>query len=130
MYLLSGVSGAVCILASLFLLIELLGAPLIGGAEVNALAYVRVAFLGIVALASAIASIRLHRRSNLDPSRRPSPRLILAEGVLFTLVGGILLAGGFLWLETSGGVMGLHLIGFVLGGGLLLLGLGKLGTRL
>lgn len=130
MYLLSGVSGAVCILASLFLVIELLGIPVIGGAEVSFLASGRVAFFGIVALASAMASIRFHRWSNLDPTRRPSLRLSLIEGILFTLVGGILLTGGFLWLQMSGGFMGLHLVGFLLGGGLLLLGLRKLRMRL
>jgi hypothetical protein len=122
MYLLSGVSGAVCIVVSLFLVIQLLGTPLIQGSEVSALAYTRIALLGVIALASAVASVRLHRRSNLDPTRRPSPRLKLVEGILFTLVGGILLTGGSLWLQMSGGFMGLHLIGFVLGGGLLLLG--------
>ncbi|MBX3745986.1 MAG: hypothetical protein KF833_11825 [Verrucomicrobiae bacterium] len=123
-------SGAVCILASLFLVIELCKAPLIGDAEVNTLAYGRLAFFGIVALTSATASIRLHRSSNLDVTRHPSLRLRLVEGILFTLVGGIVMTGGFLWLQMSGGFMGLHLIGFLLGGGLLLLGLRRLGRRL
>lgn len=133
MYLLSGAAGGACILASVFLVAELIGlyeAPLTGGVGSRSLAYGRIALFGIVAVASAAASMRLHRRSNLDPTRRPSPRLILVEGILFTLVGGVLFAGSFLYLQMSGGFMGLHLIGFLLGGGLLLQGVRRLGTRL
>jgi len=129
MYLLSGAAGAVCILASLFLVMELFGTPLIGSAEVDSLAYARIVFLALIALVSAVASIHFHRQSRRDPACLPSPRLRLVEGILFTLVGGILLAGGFLWLHISGGFMGLHLIGFMIGGGLLLQGLCRLGTR-
>lgn len=35
---------------------------------------------------------------------------------MFAIVGGFMVAGSFYWLHASGGYLGLHLFGFVLGG--------------
>jgi hypothetical protein len=64
--------------------------------------------------------------TNSDPTRGPSRRFILLEGIVFIIVGGSLAAGGFYWLSASGGYLGLHFIGFTLGGGLLLTGIQRL----
>jgi hypothetical protein len=122
MRMLSGVAGAVAIVAFLWLLLELGGEPLFGAETSRS----RNIILAIVTVGSAIASPVLHRRALLTPARQPSPRVTVAEGILFTLVGGFILLGGIYWLVASGGFMGLHLIGFVFGGGLLIQGLRKL----
>ncbi|MCC7376767.1 MAG: hypothetical protein IT581_19055 [Verrucomicrobiales bacterium] len=64
--------------------------------------------------------------TNPHSTRRPSRRFILLEGMVFGIVGGLLVAAGFYWLHASGGYLGLHLFGFALGGGLLLTGIQRL----
>ena len=126
MYLLSRLAGALSVLASLLLIFEFAGTPLIGGTEAHAPPYVRVMLIGLVVVASAIASVKFRRQSRLETVR--PHRLIFVEGIVFTLVGGFLLVGGVVWLHLSGGAYGLHLIAFLLGGSLTLTGLGRLGT--
>ena len=127
MYLLSGILGGISILASLFLILELGGASW-AGSESSALAHGRVPLLALIAAVSGVASMTFHRRANRSPNRPPA-RLILAEGISFTLVGVVLLVGGFVWLRWSGGFLGLHLIGFLLGGVSTSIGLRRLITK-
>lgn len=129
MYLLSGITGAIGILAALCLVFEALDSPMFGVSGTADRSYARMAVVGGVAFVSAVASVGLHRKANLLPSSRPSPRVKRAEGIVGTLLGIGFLVGGFVWLRLSGGFLGLHLIAFLLGGGLLISGLRKLFGR-
>lgn len=126
MYLLSGIAGGISIVASLFLVYGLFQIYEIQSPQNGTMNYARLVLPGFIAVGSALASIWFHHQHKVDPNRRESPRLKLAEGILFTLVGGVLVVGGFLWLSFSGGFMGLHLIAFLLGGSLVVAGLCRL----
>lgn len=132
MYFRAGLLGALSILASfgfLAILLGLAGNPLVSNNESRPFQYGLLVALGLIAAASAIASMRFHRRWRMSQQDHPSARLRRVEGISLTVVGGLLLVIGYLWLRFSGGFMGLHLVGFVLGGGLLASGLREMGSR-
>ncbi|MBL9137368.1 MAG: hypothetical protein JNK85_15965 [Verrucomicrobiales bacterium] len=126
MYLLSGIAGGVSIVAAVFLLDGLSRFYSIEGPQNGATRYVRLVVPGLISLVSAMASIWFHHQFRSQPNRKEAPLLKRTEGILFLLVGIVLVGGGFLWLTISGGYMGLHLVAFLLGGSFVVAGLRRL----
>ncbi len=126
MYHLSGILGALGMIASLLLLLELGGCPVAGNAGDGTPGGLRILVLALAAVTTGVLSMLLHRRSGLDGSRPRSGGLVLAEAILMTTLGLGFLLGGFVWLHLTGGMFGCHIAGFVLGGYLTLSGLQRL----
>jgi hypothetical protein len=129
MYYLSGITGGISILFGILLVFELLESPLIGDPLSRGPDLTRSLVFGVLSAGFGFASMKFHRRLKLGPAPGPSPRLKHMEGMAFTFMGAFLLLGALFWGVVAGGAYGWHVILFLFGVLLTLIGLRRLHPR-